>query len=134
MGGPSRFAMTGVFKTLKTISVINSIQPEKSGPLEADEVINCFRNRWQSTYDVQLVVRNKRLYFQVMWGYLEQQSFPKTEETYRTDLSRVVEVVNRLGLSSEVREWLLSTPKRPRLGRALSLHLRAAEALQEFVL
>ncbi len=126
--------MTGVFKTLKTNSVINSIQPGNSGPLEVDEVINCFRNRWQSTYDVQLVVRSKRLYFQVMWAYLEQQSFPKTKETYIADLQNVVEVVNRLGVSAEVRDWLWNTPKRPRLGKAISLHLKATQALEEFVL
>ena len=70
----------------------------------------------------------------MMWGYLEQQSFPMDEETYRAHLEEVVEVVNRLGLAKQVREWLFTTPKKPRLGKAVSLPLEAAGRLEEFVL
>ena len=109
-------------------------QPSPLGPLDVDEVMTCFKNRWQVTYDVQLVVRSKRLYFQVMWAYLEQQSFPVDEHSYRQHLAGVLDIINRLGLAEEVREWLLKTPKKPRLGRALSLQLEAVEGLEEFVL
>ena len=49
-------------------------------PLTVDEVIDLLRERWQASYDMQLVVRRKRMYLQVMWAYLEQQSFPLNEE------------------------------------------------------
>ena len=39
-------------------------------------MIGCLQQRWQASYDLQLVVRRGRLYLQVMWAYLEQQSFP----------------------------------------------------------
>ena len=102
-------------------------------PLSADEVITCLRRRWKATYDIQLVVRRRRLYLQVMWAYLEQQSFPMNELTYYKHLSEVLAVVNRLGLSSEVRSWLETTNSRPRLGKALSLQLQADEGLEEFL-
>ena len=105
-----------------------------SHPLHVDEVIDCFLKRWDASYDLQLVVRNKRLYLQVMWAYLEQQSFPLDESAYRLHLAQVLDVVNRLGLAEKVRTWLSDTPKRPRVGRALSLQLVADQILDEFVL
>ena len=94
-------------------------------PLSVEEVINCLRQRWKATYDLQLVVRRQRVYLQVMWAYLEQQSFPMDENAYREHLAEVLDVVNRLGLAAEVRQWITTTRDKPRLGKALSLQLRA---------
>ena len=102
------------------------INPEPAAePLSVEEVISCLRQRWRATYDLQLVVRRDRLYLQVMWAYLEQQSFPMDESTYREHIADVLDVVNRLGLAAEVRDWLATTRDKPRLGKALSLHLNA---------
>ena len=107
---------------------------EPPRPLTVDEVIGCLQQRWQASYDLQLVVRRKRLYFQVMWAYLEQQSFPLDETAYREHIAQVIDVVNRLAQSEVVRDWLASTRDRPRLGKALSLPLEGAERLEEFLL
>ena len=107
---------------------------ENSLPLEVDEVVNCLRSRWKATYDIKLVVRSKTLYLQVMWAYLEQQSFPLTEGMYRENLGKVVDVVNRLGQAHIVRQWLLTTDKKPRVGKALSLKIDSIEGIDEFVL
>lgn len=103
-------------------------------PLTVEEVIGCLRQRWQASYDLQLVVRQGRLYVQVMWAYLEQQSFPLDEAAYREHLAEVIEVVNRLAQANAVRTWLENTRDRPRLGKALSLQLQGAERLEEFLL
>ena len=107
-------------------------------PISVDEVIGCLRQRWRATYDLQLVVRRRRLYLQVMWAYLEQQSFPMDLEAYRQHLGEVLDVVNRLGLADEVRNWLFTTRDKPRLGKALSLQLQlegpeAESLLKEFL-
>ncbi|WP_186523704.1 DUF3067 family protein [Synechococcus sp. SYN20] len=102
-------------------------------PLTVDEVIDLLRERWQASYDMQLVVRRKRMYLQVMWAYLEQQSFPLNEEEYRTHLAQVLDVVNRLGQAGAVRSWLIDTRDRPRLGKALSLQLQGEGRLEEFL-
>ena len=107
---------------------------EAPRPLTVDEVICCLQQRWQASYDLQLVVRRKRLYFQVMWAYLEQQSFPLDETAYREHIAQVIDVVNRLAQAEVVRDWLGSTRDRPRLGKALSLPLEGAERLEEFLL
>ena len=41
-------------------------KPVPEPPLSVDEVMACLRQRWRATYDLQLVVRRRRLYLQVM--------------------------------------------------------------------
>ncbi len=103
-------------------------------PLEVDEVITCLRNRWNASYDLRIVVRDQRLYLQIMWNHLEQQSFPMSEEEYRMHLNDVVEVINRVGESKLVREWLATNQQKPRIGRAVSLPIKTSPLLDEFVL
>ncbi|MFN9933526.1 MAG: DUF3067 family protein [Cyanobacteriota bacterium] len=102
--------------------------------MTADDLLALLRERWQASYDVRLVQRHGRLYFQVMWGHLEQQSFPLTPEQYGERLEAVCAALNDLGVAPAVRAWLGSTRDRPRLGKALSLPLdvpgaRASEFL-----
>jgi hypothetical protein len=94
-----------------------------AGPLGADELITLLRSRWQASYDLQLVQRRGRLYLQVMWGYLEQQSFPLSPAEYQERIVQLVGALNDLGVAPEVRRWLATTRERPRLGKALSLPL-----------
>ena len=108
--------------------------PESGDPLGAVELVGLLRQRWQASYDLQLVRRQGRLYLQVMWGYLEQQSFPLSAEEYRERIEALVTTLNGLGVAEQVRQWLSTTRDRPRLGRALSLALvlqagRASEFL-----
>ena len=102
--------------------------------LSATELIQLLRRRWQASYDLRLVQRQGRLYFQVMWGHLEQQSFPLTPELYGARVAEVAATLNELAAANQVRTWLETTRDKPRMGRALSLALaipqaRAAEFL-----
>lgn len=91
--------------------------------------------RWQATHALQLVQRQGRLYFQVMWNHLEQQSFPLSEAEYREALEEIVATLNGLGVAEQVRGWLRTTRDRPRLGRALSLPLELPQGrASEFLL
>ena len=104
-------------------------------PLSAEELIAILRQRWQATYDLQLVKRQGRFHLQVMWAYLEQQSFPLTPEAYRLKLDELVGLLNGLGVAAQVRQWLLTTADKPRLGRAMTLPLEIApERASEFLL
>ena len=111
-----------------------SISRKASQPLEVEEVMRFLQKRWGVTYELKLLVKGKSLFLQIMWGFLEQQSFPLSEEEYREELAKIIDVINRLDQTSEVRTWLLSQDRKPRLGRALSLPLRADEGLEEFLL
>jgi hypothetical protein len=104
-------------------------------PLAPDEVLRILRQRWQASYDLQLISRRGRLYLQVMWGHLEQQSFPLDAATYASRLEELVATLNGLGVAEQVRRWLSTTPDKPRLGRAMSLPLELpAGRASEFLL
>ncbi|MFM7675198.1 MAG: DUF3067 family protein [Synechococcus sp.] len=109
--------------------------PAVEGPLTAEELLTILRTRWQAYYDLQLVQRRGRLYLQVMWAYLEQQSFPLTAEQYCEHLETLVGTLNGLGVAESVRHWLRTTGDRPRLGRAMNLPLELPpERASEFFL
>ncbi len=104
-------------------------------PLRREELLALLRTRWQATYDLQLVQRRGRLYLHVMWGYLEQQSFPLTPQAYDEHLEELVGSLNGLGVAAQVRHWLQTTTDKPRLGKALSLPLELpAGRASEFML
>ena len=104
-------------------------------PLSSAEILQILRQRWQASYDLQLIVRRGRLYLQVMWGYLEQQSFPMTAEQYEAQLEELVATLNGLGVAGQVRGWLLTTTDKPRLGKAMNLALDLPEGrASEFLL
>ncbi len=111
-----------------------SIPRKGSQPLEVEEVMSFLQKRWGVTYELKLLVKGKSLFLQIMWRFLEQQSFPLSEEEYREELAKVVDVLNRLDQTSEVRAWLSFQNARPRVGRALSLPLKADGGLEEFLL
>lgn len=108
---------------------------DPSSPLSAEELLSLLRGRWQASYDLQLVQRRGRLYLQVMWAYLEQQSFPLSAEAYAAKLEELAGVLNGLGVAGQVRAWLESTTDKPRLGKALGLALELPpERASEFLL
>jgi hypothetical protein len=107
---------------------------DSAEPLQADELLALLRQRWQVSNGLQLVQRNGRLYFQVLWHHLEQQSFPLSPAEYQQAVEEIVATLNGLGVADQVRRWLQTTRDKPRLGRALSLPLelppgRASEFL-----
>jgi hypothetical protein len=106
-----------------------------AGPLTGAEVLALLQERWQASYDLQLIQRRGRLYLQVMWAYLEQQSFPLAPEAYAAKLEELVGILNGLGVAQQVREWLSTTTDKPRLGRAMGLALELPpERASEFLL
>ena len=104
-------------------------------PLSGAELLELLRQRWQVSYDLQLVQRRGRLYLQVMWAYLEQQSFPLSPEAYGARLEEVAGMLNGMGVAAQVRHWLRTTADKPRLGRAMGLALDLPpERLGEYLL
>ncbi len=75
-------------------------------PLVVDEIIHYLIHRWGKKYDFRLFKRGKYLYFQMMWGFLGQESFPLNEVEYKKSIADKIEILNRCGYSDEVREWL----------------------------
>tara|TARA_Y100001968_G_scaffold60277_1_gene51219 strand:+ start:35 stop:397 length:363 start_codon:yes stop_codon:yes gene_type:complete len=112
----------------------NSGDYSSSIPLGAEEVMECLRRRWGVTYDLRLLIKRDHIHVQMMWGFLEQQSFPLDEETYKVNLNRTLEIINRSGKSNYVRNWLENVQAKPRLGKAIALVLPKDQRMGEFVL
>ena len=103
-------------------------------PLVLEEIIYYLVERWGKKYDFRLFKRKNVLYFQMMWKFVEQESFPLSEDEYKQSLSEKIEILNRCGYSDEVRNWLQTVNARPRLGRAVSLQLKINEKMKEFLI
>ncbi len=103
-------------------------------PLQVDEIIYYLLSRWGKRYDFRLFQRENYLYFQMMWKYLEQESFHLSELEYKKSLAEKIEILNRGGYSEKVRIWLQTVNARPRLGRAISLQLKINGGMKEFLI
>jgi hypothetical protein len=93
--------------------------------------------KWGRSYDVQLRYVQNRLYFQIMWKYLEQASFPLPASHYHRRLDHFAQHLSALQVTDQVKSFIAQTPDRPRVGKAISIPLavdigeRAAEWLLE---
>ncbi|MEI6380496.1 MAG: DUF3067 family protein [Cyanobacteriota bacterium ELA615] len=81
------------------------------------------RDKWGYSYDVQLRPVKSKMYFQVMWKYLEQSSFPLSEQAYLEHLNAVVGYLISWGVWEQVINYLESSKETPRIGKAISIPL-----------
>lgn len=90
-------------------------------------------NKWGRSYDVQLRRTQGKVFLQVMWKYLEQASFPLSDEEYEQHMETIATYLEGFGGALQVQRYILDTKERPRLGKAVSipldLGLRASEWL-----
>ncbi|MEN9217984.1 MAG: DUF3067 family protein [Gloeomargarita sp. DG_2_bins_126] len=91
------------------------------------------QHKWGYAYDVQLRRFRHRIYFQVMWRYLEQASFPLSEQEYLAHLQEVLLYLYEWQVVDQVWDWLEQTRERPRLGRAVSLPLSLGQRAGEWL-
>ena len=74
------------------------------------------------------------MFVQVMWKYLEQASFPMTEEQYQEHLNTVASYLHAWGAFEQVQTWIEQTQERPRLGKAVSIPIDLGERASEWIL
>ncbi len=90
--------------------------------------------KWTYSYDVQLRKLPGRIYLQVMWRYLEQVSFPLTEEEYLAHLDAIAAHLSAMGGVQQVRDFIEVTKEKPRLGKAISIPLELGDRASEWIL
>lgn len=91
-------------------------------------------NKWGRSYDIQLRQIKGRIFVQVMWKYLEQASFPLSEQEYFEHLNGVASYLNAWGSDSQVKIYIERTRERPRVGKAVSIPLDLGEVASEWIL
>ncbi|XHX76742.1 MAG: DUF3067 family protein [Stenomitos frigidus ULC029] len=91
-------------------------------------------DKWGRSYDVQLRRTQGKIFFLVMWKYLEQVSFPLTETEYMEHLDEVASHLQEWGSVEQVHVLIQQTRDRPRLGKAVSIPLELGERASEWLL
>lgn len=90
--------------------------------------------KWGVSYDVQLRRTKGKIFVQIMWKYLEQVSFPMTETDYIAHLNAIADYLNSWGSTEQVKNYILTTRERPRLGKAVSIPLDLGGRASEWML
>jgi hypothetical protein len=91
-------------------------------------------DKWGCSYDIQLRRIQGKIFVLVMWKYLEQASFPRTEEEYLEHLNAVAGYLQAWGGVAQVQAFIQQTRDRPRLGKAVSIPLELGERASEWIL
>ncbi len=90
--------------------------------------------KWGYSFDVQFRRQQGQIFFQVMWRYLEQASFPMDEAQYQAHLNSIATYLMGWGQADHVRTAITETRDRPRLGKAVSIPLDLGERASEWLL
>ncbi|MEM7771681.1 MAG: DUF3067 family protein [Cyanobacteria bacterium P01_E01_bin.6] len=88
--------------------------------------------KWGQSFDVQIRRVQDRFFVQVMWRFLEQASFPMSEEEYLEQLSTIAEYINAWGCVEQVTDFIEQTTERPRLGKAVSIPVELGSRASEW--
>lgn len=90
-------------------------------------------DKWGYSFDIQFRRTQGKIFLQVMWRYLEQVSFPLSEEEYLAHLNQVILYLHEWGQVEYVQQQLAETRDRPRLGKAVSIPLPLGERASEWL-
>lgn len=102
--------------------------------MKGKELHQIILNKWGCSYDIQLRRIKGRIFVQVMWKYLEQASFPLSEEEYMEHLEAVATYLNAWGSAEQVQAFIRRTRHRPRLGKAISIPIDLGDRTSEWIL
>lgn len=91
-------------------------------------------NKWGYSYDIQIKRIKGRIYLQVMWRYLEQVSFPLSQEEYLEHLNAIANYLHEWNSLDQFQDFLAQTRERPRLGKAVSIPLELGDRASEWIL
>ena len=102
--------------------------------MTGQELRQLLLDKWGYSYDVQLRRSQGKIFLQVMWKYLEQASFPLSEDEYQAHLDSIANYLHALGGASQVQTFIIQTRERPRLGKAVSIPRDLGERSSEWIL
>ncbi|MCX5964129.1 MAG: DUF3067 family protein [Cyanobacteria bacterium] len=80
-------------------------------------------SKWTFSYDVQIRKVKGKVYFQVMWKYLEQASFPLSETEFMAHFDQIAGYLVAWNVVEQVTGAIEKTRDKPRLGKAVNVQL-----------
>ncbi|HEY9816837.1 MAG TPA: DUF3067 family protein [Candidatus Obscuribacterales bacterium] len=102
--------------------------------MTGEELHQLLMDKWGRSYDLQLRRIQDQVFLQVMWKYLEQVSFPRSEADYFAHLEAIAHYMNAWGSEQYIRQYIEQTRDRPRLGKAVSIPIDLGERASEWLL
>lgn len=102
--------------------------------MTGQELQQLLLNKWGYSYDLQLRRLKGKIYLQVMWKYLEQASFPLSEQEYLEHLNAIVGYLVAWGAIEQVTKYLEKSRENPRVGKAVSIPLDLGGVASEWLL
>lgn len=102
--------------------------------MTGEELRSLIMEKWTFSYDVQIRRVTGRLFFQVMWKYQEQASFPLSEEDYMAHLNTVAGYLTAWNVVEQVTIAVTKTKEKPRLGKAVNIQLDLGDRASEWLL
>ncbi len=107
---------------------------QTADPMTGDSLYNLIVDKWGFSYDLQLRRFKGKIFLQVMWRYLEQVSFPMTEDEYFENLDAIAVHLNEWGVASAVMQFIDETRQKPRQGKAVSIPIDLGDRASEWIL
>ena len=102
--------------------------------MTGDQLHQLLLEKWGRSYDMQLRKIKGKIYVQVMWKYLEQASFPLSEQQYIENLQAIANYLNGWNGVDQFQSYIEKTKERPRLGKAVSIQLDLGQRSSEWIL
>ncbi|GBF79068.1 DUF3067 family protein [Aphanothece sacrum] len=102
--------------------------------MTGQELHELLLSKWGRSYDIQLRQVKGKVYCQVMWKYLEQASFPLSEQEYYEHLNAIANYLTTWGTIEQVKTYVDMTKERPRLGKVVSIPLDLGERSSEWII
>ena len=102
--------------------------------MTGDQLHQLLLEKWGCSYDMQLRKIKGKIYVQVMWKYLEQASFPLSEQQYLENLNAIASYLNGWNGVEQFQSYIEKTKERPRLGKAVSIQLNLGQRSSEWIL
>ena len=102
--------------------------------MTGQDLHNLLLEKWGYSYDIQLRKLPRKVFFQVMWRYQEQASFPMNEAEYIAHLDDVAAYLNAWGAAEQIQAFIQETSDRPRLGKAVSIPVDLGSRASEWLL
>ncbi|MGB6168085.1 MAG: DUF3067 family protein [Geitlerinemataceae cyanobacterium] len=102
--------------------------------MTGQELHQLIYDKWSRSYDLQVRRTKGKIFLLVMWKYLEQASFPLSQEDYFAHLETIAGYLNAWGVVEQVRAFIAGTRENPRLGKAVSIPLDLGDRASEWLL
>jgi hypothetical protein len=102
--------------------------------MTGEELRQLLLDKWGCSFDVRLRRSRGTVFVQIMWKYLEQQSFPLSESEYLAHLDAIANYLNAWSAQQQFRDYLQETRDHPRVGKVINIPLELGDRASEWII